>query len=71
MIDDIARPHLEEFIRSTSNCSAAAGWRADQQVIKQSVHLRYNSDYRGAVPFRLLRSGTLALQIPVLLTHLG
>lgn len=55
MIDDIARGlrTLEEIIGQPVTCSAAAGWRADQQVIeaKEAFHLRYNSDCRGhAVP---------------------
>lgn len=62
MIDDIARGlrTLEEIIGQPVTCSAAAGWRADQKVIeaKEAFHLRYNSDCRGAMPFRpLLESG--------------
>ncbi|MDU7284968.1 MAG: 4-deoxy-4-formamido-L-arabinose-phosphoundecaprenol deformylase, partial [Escherichia coli] len=73
MIDDIARGlrTLEEIIGQPVTCSAAAGWRADQQVIeaKEAFHLRYNSDCRGAMPFRpLLESGTPGTaQIPVTL----
>lgn len=58
MVDDIARGlrTLEEIIGQPVTCSAAAGWRADQQVIeaKEAFHLRYNSDCRGAMPFRPL-----------------
>lgn len=73
MIDDIARGlrTLEEIIGQPVTCSAAAGWRADQKVIeaKEAFHLRYNSDCRGAMPFRpLLESGNHGTaQIPVTL----
>ncbi len=73
MIDDIARGlrTLEEIIGQPVTCSAAAGWRADQKVIeaKEAFHLRYNSDCRGAMPFRpLLESGNPGTaQIPVTL----
>lgn len=73
MIDDIARGlrTLEEIIGQPVTCSAAAGWRADQLVIeaKEAFHLRYNSDCRGAMPFRpLLESGNHGTaQIPVTL----
>lgn len=73
MIDDIARGlrTLEEIIGQPVTCSAAAGWRADQKVIeaKEAFHLRYNSDCRGAMPFRpLLESGKPGTaQIPVTL----
>lgn len=59
LVDDIARGlrTLEEIIGQPVTCSAAAGWRADQQVIeaKEAFHLRYNSDCRGAMPFRTAR----------------
>ncbi len=73
MVNDIARGlhTLEEIIGQPITCSAAAGWRADQQVIeaKEAFHLRYNSDCRGVMPFRpLLESGKPGTaQIPVTL----
>lgn len=73
LVDDIARGlrTLEEIIGQPVTCSAAAGWRADQQVIeaKEAFHLRYNSDCRGAMPFHpLLESGNPGTaQIPVTL----
>ncbi len=54
MIDDTARGlrTLEEIIGQPVTCSAAAGWRADQQVIEQKKRsIRHNSDCRGAMPF--------------------
>lgn len=73
MVNDIARGlrTLEEIIGQPVICSAAAGWRADQQVVeaKETFHLHYNSDCRGAMPFRpLLESGKPGtVQIPVTL----
>ena len=73
LVNDIARGLrvLEEIIGQPVSCSAAAGWRADQQVVeaKEFFHLRYNSDCRGTMPFRpQLESGKSGTpQIPVTL----
>lgn len=60
---------LSEILGRAVDCSAAAGWRADQQVIdlKQGFGFRYNSDCRGHGLFRAqLSNGTPGTpQIPV------
>ena len=62
---------LEIIIGHAVTCSAVAGWRADQRVVKakSAFPFRYNSDCRGSVPFRpqLGENAFAAAQIPVTL----
>lgn len=67
----LGKEELESIIGTDITCSAVAGWRADQRVIKakEAFDFRYNSDCRGSTPFLPVtgvgQTGTV--QIPVTL----
>lgn len=73
LVQEIGRGvvELERIIGAPVICSAVAGWRADQRVVKAKEPFRflYNSDCRGSQPFRSQQENGCAgtVQIPVTL----
>ena len=61
---------LESFLDSAPRCSASAGWKCNEMVLKrkEKYGMRYHSDCRGTSIFRPEIDGeTLTTQIPVTL----
>jgi undecaprenyl phosphate-alpha-L-ara4FN deformylase len=59
---------LSELLGAAPTCSAAAGWRCNEQALrlKEEFHFLYNSDCRGSAIFHPLLDGrALTPQIPV------
>lgn len=67
----LGKQELEAIINAPVTCSAVAGWRADQRVVKakEDFGFHYNSDCRGTAPFKpIIGAGnTGTVQIPVTL----
>ena len=61
---------LSELLGAAPTCSAAAGWRCNEQalLLKETFGFRYNSDCRGSDLFRPVIDGSrLTPQVPVTL----
>jgi len=61
---------LSEILGHSPTCSAAAGWRCNEQalLLKEQYHFAYNSDCRGSSIFTPVAQGQrLTTQIPVTL----
>lgn len=67
----LGKQELESLTGTPVTCSAVAGWRADQRVVKakEAFGFHYNSDCRGGSPFKPLTGvgATGTVQIPVTL----